>query len=404
MTYYWLKEDEFINKVLEDYRNLKYVKRKYLTNENCLLFMNNNYKAIEYIPLEFQTFEICKIAIDNNYFRYVSNQSYKICKYALKYRLQNLEYINNQTYKLCKYAININPDCIGIIYNQTKKLCYLSLKLTNSVLGLIRNPNYKMCKLAIKKKITQNYYEVFKYIPEKYRTEKIIKYALKYDLTSLKYIDNLNDEMIEIAIKYNPQALYYIENPTEELCLKSLKKYGTALEYILNPTYEICLIACNNTNKMLLNVIPLEYRTDEICKIELNKNSYCIKYIPNPTNDMCLKAIINDPFNLKFIKNQTEEMCITALKMNINVIEYVNIKIDLSFLFKKKSVFKEKNCLCPICNESKEYYATYNCNIKHYICLDCLKDLNCYYKCRDINNEYHTINFNVLWINIPDFE
>ncbi len=401
---YWLKEEEVVNKVFEYPKNLQYVKKKYLTNENCLHFMKVNPKVIEFLPEEFQTFEICKIAIDNGLFNYVKNQSSKVCKYAIKIRPLNLEYVINQTYKLCKYAINEDPECIQVIRNQKRKLCYLALDNDGSVLKHILKPNYKMCKIAIKQEVIMSYDNVFQYIPEKFRTKKIIKYGLKYDKSTLKYIDDLTDEMLSISIKYNYDTLFYIDNPTKELCLKSLKKFGRALNYIENPTYEMCLLACKNTTDILLNIIPLEHKTDEICEIEFNKNSRSIEYIPNQTNDMCLKAIKDNPNHLPFIKNQTEEICKIALSKNIYLLLHLKIKIDLSFLFKKISIPKEKYDVCPLCNEEKMYYANYNCDIKHYLCLDCLRNLNCYYKCKTNKNFEHNINLDVLWYNVPEFE
>jgi hypothetical protein len=50
---------------------------------------------------------------------------------------------------------------------------------------------------------------------------------------------------------------------------------------------------------------------------------------------------------------------------------------------------------CLICSTNQKYYAYYNCNENHIICLECsLRYNNCYFNCQ---NGY--LNFDTLIVN-----
>ncbi len=135
------------------------------------------------------------------------------------------------------------------------------------------------------------------WIPDRYKTYEICKYAIDQDY---------------VAIKFTPKALLD-RILTEQMCWKMLKQNILYFEYI-----------------------PDQFKSSEMCEYALKK-PWNIAYVPNPTKEQLFTAVENDEEGFGFCgldaKYQSKELCMLAInKDSLNLRGVKRQKLSLCYL------------------------------------------------------------------------
>jgi len=226
-----------------DGSSLQFIPEEFKTNELCLLAVKSRGIALEYVPEKFKNYKLCLTAVKKH-------------GCALKYAPDNLK-----TAELVNIAINQNVrafECAPAEY-KTRENCLAVLKQDNMdsiifdhVPDTLKTKEFfeeafalnvnslqfmpenfitmEMCERAVKE--GDMYGNILAYIPEKYRTEKIITVAIEKHIFALGDIsDKLKTEQICLmAVKYHgSSALAYVPYKlrTPKICLEAAKMDGT---------------------------------------------------------------------------------------------------------------------------------------------------------------------------------
>jgi hypothetical protein len=185
--------------------SLQYVKKQ--TEDICICAVKNETYALKYVNVD----EMSKDTLNKIYdIVWMSNWGGNLFKY-----------ITNQSYDICKKFVSKFPTCIEFIHEQTHELCMLAIDNSNGdAIRFINNPTYEMHMLAVSK-----------------------------DGVKLKYINDEHQslELCEKAVQTNPRAIKYVCDAyvNEELCMYAIKHKSEYIKYIKSQTYEMCKLALN---------------------------------------------------------------------------------------------------------------------------------------------------------------
>lgn len=179
---------------------------------------------------------------------------------------------------------------------------------------------------------------LFRFIPEKQRTNEMCLKAVKSQACLLDFIENQTDEICKAAVEHDGHALKYIksENMTYPLCLAAVKQNGFAIQHVKDKflTQELCLAAVKNMGLALMNV-PDNLQTEEICIAAVRENWKALKYTAygSQTNAVCLEAVTICGDALEYVENQTPEICKAAIEEDEDALRFIrNEMYDLEFL------------------------------------------------------------------------
>lgn len=103
---------------------LKYVRPDLITNDICLLAVNQCGAALEFVPRHFQTQEVCEDALNNEgtALQYVYEQNEHLCLLAIESDSSALEYVENQTYEMCLKAVRDDWRNLEVVKKEFKTL------------------------------------------------------------------------------------------------------------------------------------------------------------------------------------------------------------------------------------------------------------------------------------------
>jgi len=276
---------------------------------------------------------LCLIAlnIDNSVFKHIKNPSEELCWQAVKYNALNLKYVKNQTEELCILAVQIHGLCLEYVLEQTEKICLTACRANGNALFYVKNKTEEICLTALSNfreeqfnpickpiisiiPIEQLTYEMclisskihreaLEYIPEKFRTDEILKNCVKYGwpLTVIKQTSEL---CMEAVLAYCGNFRYVNEEfKTEELCLQAASQKGVGFT--------------------ILPYIREDKQTEKIQMLALENHTDSFKYIKNPSDEIIKLAIQKIPFNIQYVENQTEELCMLAINLNTYSIGFI---------------------------------------------------------------------------------
>lgn len=120
--------------------------------------------------------------------------------------------------------------------------------------------------IKCKETLSSFYNPPLKRIPQKYRSDSLVRYALKHDIYAL--------EALKTADR------------TPERCKLAVQRYGQQLKHVPQKlrTEELCQIAVTN-NGMSLQYVPKHQRTSKLCELATYKgkgyNALAIQFVPS---------------------------------------------------------------------------------------------------------------------------
>lgn len=163
------------------------------------------------------------------------------------------------------------------------------------------NFSYECFKKAVKQGVN-----VFRYVPEKYKTEELSLIATKMNGLSIMFLSEAGK--------------------TEKVYLAAVKQTGLALEYV-----------------------PHEYRSNKICETAVKETGNALRYIDYKTEHLKILAIKQNWRALSVLtkEEQTPDLCLMAIKKNPEAINWVRIGSGrddekMAFLIKESSFTKNK--------------------------------------------------------------
>lgn len=348
---------------------------QYITNttiEVKILAIQQNGLALQYIDKP--NYEMEKIAVSQNglaiqYIKSIKNQIDEIITTInkihtfYKYKVKINEMINRNS--------NVNNFIIihdlFIKHNILKNTKLYKKNITNRIENIYKD---NQLKELIQNDPTLNYILEDQKLIDIFYIIVIIDIYKKqaYDDNIAHCVNNKNNELYKIAVQQNGLAVYYIKNPDENIQLLAVRQNGLVLHHTQNSNEEIQLEA-------------------------VKQNGLAIKYIEKPSEDIQIMAVSQNGLALEYIKNASSNIQLLAILNNSDAIRYCN-NVDICMKVFKQIIKRDEE-FCPICQENVKIYASFNCNKKHYICLECLKNSkSCYYRCKD-----GYINLDVLYIN-----
>lgn len=275
------------NKLEKGEKNINY--------SDCILAVAKSGEALEFIPQNFITDELCLLALNNNAKR----------KNLLKYIPESLFTDEFIVKMLIMNGINLKhlpPN-----------------RLTKEILSIVAKKNPR----------------IVKYLPIEYQTDDVYKQLIQTNIKTIKYIKKPDGELANFAIEINPTSIKYINDisilSTKSLDLVMHGNWRN-LRYLPPKmlTRELCKYHFEK-NWRSFEVIPNEFKTREWCELVLEKNFLYIQYCPEAllTNALCLKCVNQYGGCLNYIptKFKTEEICLNAVIQDSYAIRYVPSEI-----------------------------------------------------------------------------
>lgn len=159
-----------------------------------------------------------------------------------------LQFLNNNVIEETAYikSIRVYADSIDYVKNQTFELCKMALKKSAYSIQYIRNQTFKLCKMAVKKKGN-----CLQYIKKPSHEIRMIA-AVNGGLAHVRP-RHQTEEMCLAAVKADYRSLAFIKNQTEEMCIISVTELGTQLYHVHHQTEAICVAAMNSKASYLCN-------------------------------------------------------------------------------------------------------------------------------------------------------
>lgn len=177
--------------------------------------------------------------------KYIHTQTEDMCIQAVKVNPYALSYVHHQTPKICNAAIDSDPLALQFVVDQTVDICKRALLKDAAAISFVRVPTLELISFALESgkgkpwgciagatlartaQVDPVPYETFKhlvyqsphflaYVPEKMRTEELIKIALDRSTQALAFLEDQKPYM-EYAVAKSLSALAYIRNVTPSL-------------------------------------------------------------------------------------------------------------------------------------------------------------------------------------------
>jgi Domain of unknown function (DUF4116) len=314
---------------------LQFVKNQ--TEKLCYHAVKQNGLALEFVNREFveKKLNLSSLEKYNVYGNTNSDDEVILWKIAISENPLAFQFIENKTDEVIDEVYELIHPCgsrdysllLKFIDTQTESLCKKFIEKVPKSFMHIKEQTEKICEYAI-----QIDGKIIQYVNDEFKTNDLLKKAVRQDGLALEFIENKTDELCEIAVLQNPLAIQFVKNQTEELCLKMLKKL---------PVYSVKQNAFSDYD-MIVNVrYGGGYESTENSK----KIKNILKYITTQTPLICEAALKFNGLMLDIVENKTEYLCIIAIEQNILSFQSVDEQTEdlcmfvLSQLYKKKSAF-----------------------------------------------------------------
>lgn len=252
--------------------------------------------------------------------------------------LQNLpeSFINE---KLCFRLVSKNGDEIKFVPKKyrSKELFLVAVKNSAESIKFIDELDDDICIEAIK-----NNYECMKYIPQEFKTVKVCCSAYVINVLSTLFFPKimLTNELIEDAISINGTLIQLLEfeKRSKKISRLAVLNNGNSIKYVKNRNKGLCRIAADK-NPESLEHIPLEIIDKELCMKCVTRKGMTLKYVPKDIMDQEIVnlAILNDPNCIKYVPEEfkNDEVISTVLKYNgifLKFFENKRLSDDLYYL------------------------------------------------------------------------
>jgi hypothetical protein len=191
-------------------------------------------------------------------------------------------------------------------------------------------PSYEMSYAAVK-----NYGKAIKFISE--QTEELCLAAVKQNGEALYNCKKKTYGILEEAVKNYPNILSHLRYEQDEhLCSLALQKNGIALKYVRYQTVHLCILGVRQ-NGLALRYVNRIFMTNEVIKTALEQNGMALEYVhkDKQKNNFALIAIQNTAFAIIYVPTQTVKMWLLALKKDSHVFIYFNPK-NIKYIGAKK--------------------------------------------------------------------
>ena len=225
---------------------------KFITEEICLIAIENDPRAIEYIPDIFKSHKVCELAAYNKVVKDIYFEG----------------------------VLKFIPDEF-----KTKELCFAAIAndKENSANSLIYVPEQFITKEICQDVFDQDYRNL-EFLPDKYKTKEMCLAVIQ------KIKETGGDGSVESAVvKFIPENLL-----TSEMCIAAAEASVFTLQYIpdLLKTDEVCVPAIQN-NTRALTYIPEKLLTPVMCLAAVTKRGSALEDIPSKmrTKEVCIKAL-----------------------------------------------------------------------------------------------------------------
>lgn len=303
--------------------------RNLLANELVEQIISKYPALIEHLYIAEKTFKVYKIALkaDKLLYRFIhkefehNSELYKICtnetnahitltakmELIMKYEiLANKKLLRGDNY----FVRNINSKNKYYIARNTA----LAAKYNAEVFKLIPVVILMYCILCGNVYINsiRNNGLALKYVPHKYRKEKLCIIAVQNNGLALQYVpDEFKTPVLcNYALINNSLAIQFMSKtiPRKLLHKTLLEINGLTLQYLVsksgnllindikqnNTVEELCKIAVQN-NGLALQFVPKMYLCAELCNIAVKKNELAIQFVPYEylSIDLCKYALQN---------------------------------------------------------------------------------------------------------------
>ena len=247
--------------IKEDYKNIKYIPRKFLSEQVILEAVKINTFVVKHIPAKFlskkvqlavvkRTGSLIDCIPEKLLSEQVCIEAIKNCDFAIKHVPPTLLSEN-----VCFAAVKHDGYALICLYDKgiipSEKVQLAAVKRCGDVLENIckaGTPTEEMCLAAVK-----NNGRAIRYVPQEFLSKQIQSTALKQNGLAVKYIQT--------------------EKLSEEICLEAVTENGLAMQYV-PPIFQ--------TKQMQITALKQNPRALKFIK-ELQ-----VELLPRLTNDMCL--------------------------------------------------------------------------------------------------------------------
>ncbi|MFT4898800.1 MAG: hypothetical protein ACI9U0_000587 [Flavobacteriales bacterium] len=277
--------------------------------ERCGVYVEIYDEDVEEIPLHYKQSEFYKVLIEHSFafFRFLpdSEKSNKRCLEAIKYCSSNYRYIPSNKWNLSQIAFTLD--------NEEERYHFFEYYLHEKYINV-----YSMSMLF---RLNN---DLFKFIPDAFKTEKLCKKAVVNSSENIKYVSApfLTEELFNFAIRQNIKLL-------EELALSSFKKFEpffteTLCKYILD------------IDILYLSILPKKYQTADLYAAYLLKGGKSASTYK--ISDTCFT-------------NSTYELLVQLSLIKITQVPVIIIESSHFLMEEKKNHEQERNVREQILND-----------------------------------------------------
>ena len=156
----------------------------------------------------------------------------------------------------------------------------------------------------------------------------VIENMVKTNITILKYVDVLDEEILIDIVEKDYHALSFIKNPSEKLQLIAIKENYSAMQFIENPS-EAVKIAAIKINPCAIKYIKDSTPQLQIMAMSISKQKvttfHCIQ---NPSEKVKMAAVMANGLIIQYIISPSEELQMAAVKQNDTAYFYIKNPTD----------------------------------------------------------------------------
>ena len=175
-----------------------------------------------------------------------------------------------------------------------------------------------------------------KKVPEEYRTENVMLYAVEKDPLNIEYMHEnmISAEMSKKVVERSGVALRFIPSRfiTKELCLIAVKNGdNSVIDYvprtIMDKDIVLAFLDSNKPRQKILQRVPQEICDYEVCMSAVNNDGNDLKFVPQYllNTEMCLKAVLSSPWAAEYVPESlfSEEIALATVEGTQLMFDYI---------------------------------------------------------------------------------
>lgn len=248
---------------------------------------------------------------------FLTNQTADVQMKAVKKNPLAIRYIEHPTPAVQEYVIQRDPSYAVHINDPCEHVQNILIDMDCSYIRKIAHPSETMAVRAV-----QANGLLLEAIPDEFKTENVVKEAVKQNGYAIKFVQNPSEEVLRlavtstpkvitmipgaslavkhIAVNRDPNVLRLMDHPEEELQLIGVEADPYVINSIKEPSYNAIKRAVEKQGLIIRN---FQYQYPELRMTAIEANPFALRVLKDPTQEECLSAVLKNRAVMSLIKD-----------------------------------------------------------------------------------------------------